>query len=122
MARTCKEPVLLKHPLLGRYDSSPRKASLWRKVLHLLGEMELDVYSCKAGITACASVVGFRFFFGGGVLGLQFPFWAVPQAALVLRHFDRAKNPVCSETWNVGKGLTAFEGVLIFRFRVKFSR
>lgn len=58
----------------------------------------------------------------GGVLGLQFPFWAVPQAALVLRHFDTAKNPVCSETWKVGKGLTAFEGVLIFRFRVKFSR
>lgn len=69
MARTCKEPVLLKHPLLGRYDSSPRKASLWRKVLHLLGEMELDVYSCKAGITACASVVGFRFFFWGGRFG-----------------------------------------------------
>ena len=31
------------------------------------------------------------FFFGGGsVLGLQFPFWAVPQAALVLAHFDTA--------------------------------
>ena len=29
--------------------------------------------------------------------------------------------PVCSETWNLGKGLTAFEGVLILYIFILFS-